>query len=139
MKRRQLATQIGNNLQPQPQGLPTMKIDFSTVLLDLDGRPLKGPDTSKDPVGTNQNGEPLYPLRDLTLANASVQGLMSQTQESIREPGEVKLRCYTLAQMVHKGGKIDLEPGDADFIKGRIASIFAPAVVGPAFNLLNGN
>jgi hypothetical protein len=110
-----------------------MKIDFSAVLMDLNGKPLLAPDND----AVQAAGLP-PPSKPLTLAAASVEALLATTRESAQDPGDVKLRCYTLAQQINAGGTVDLDPGDAAFIKTKIAAVYSPAVVGPAFALLNG-
>lgn len=100
-----------------------MKIDFSAVLLNVtNNKPIKDAETDKD----------------LTLGAASVTALLAMSQQSQNDTGEVKFRCYQLAQKLQPGGEVEIEPGDAEFIKTRISYIYGPVVLGPAFALLNG-
>jgi hypothetical protein len=98
-----------------------MKIDFSTPLLGLSGAPLLVQD----------NGEQV----PMTLAIAAVEGLM---HESEGDAGEVRAACWRLARAVHRAAEVDLTPEEAALVKLKIGALYPPAVVGPAYELLNG-
>lgn len=98
-----------------------MKVDFSTVLAGLHGRPL------------SDNNGPV-----LTLALAAEMALVALTPQSQRESGDDKYRVWKLAQRVGSGGVQDLAPEEAALIKTKIGEFFGAEVVGPSFDLLNG-
>lgn len=98
-----------------------MKVDFSTVLTDFKGHPLadgKGP--------------------SLTLGVAAENALVGMTPQAQQESGEQKYRNWKLAQLASVGGVVDLTPEDAAVIKAKIGEFYSAAVVGPAYELLNG-
>lgn len=124
MKRTLLARAIASAVNPEKEGSPRMKIKFSTVLLALDGTSLK----KQDAKGTD--------LGIMTLAHASTEALLAYSEDS----GTAKFEAYEIARKIKEAGDGELEitPEDAGKIKDKIARIYSPAVVGPAFVLLNG-
>lgn len=98
-----------------------MKIDFSTVLQTLTGVAFQIKETDKE--------------RDMTLADASVEALLAPSQD---ETGQQKFEAYQLAAKVNKAAEVELTPEEVAAIKSKIGAAYGPAVVGPAFTLLNG-
>lgn len=98
-----------------------MKINFSTVLTSLTGEPLKVDDKGNV----------------LTLAKACTEALLAMNPQA-QESGTDKFEAYQLAQKIHAGGEVEILPADAERLKTKIAAIYGPAVVGPAYALLNG-
>lgn len=99
-----------------------MKIDFSTVLLTLYGKPyMSKTDTGEVP---------------LTLASAALEALLGPAQSP--ETGEQKFRAYQLAERVALGGEVDLIPEDVVLLKEKIGVHYLPGVVGAAYKQLNG-
>lgn len=101
-----------------------MKIDFSTPLLNLlTGKPFTTKDGEKE--------------RPMLLSDAAIEALMALNPQA-QDTGEQKLKCYQLAQKVQLGGEVELDPEDVALIKSKVGAIYGPAIVGPAFTLLNG-
>jgi hypothetical protein len=98
------------------------KIDFSAPIKTLSGQSFKTKEGDAD--------------RDMTLADAAVEGLLAPTQAP--ESGEEKFRLFKLAERIYKAGEVDVEPEEIALIKQKIGAHYLPAVVGPAFKLLNG-
>lgn len=99
-----------------------MKINVDTVMASIDGQPLKGPDGKSD----------------ATLKNISVVALMTMFDQDKAMQGDEKLRLYEMATKINAGGEIELAPEDVVLLKKRIGFAYGPAVVGPAYKLLNG-
>jgi hypothetical protein len=100
-----------------------MKINFDSELKALDGAALQ--------TGGNES-------KPFTLKLAAVEALMRDTDQDAKQSGEQKLKRFDLAERIFKGGEIEITPEEAALIKERIGKGFTPAVVGPAFRLLNG-
>ncbi len=99
-----------------------MKINFSTVLNDLNDNPLQFAEG-----GT---------LRPMELRDSAIEALMS-TSNSLPD-GEAKFKVYELAKRLHEGGDIDLKPEEAALLKEKIGVAYGANVVGPSYELLNG-
>lgn len=94
-----------------------MKIDMSQTLLDLGGLPLRNNDEI------------------LTLGSVSIEALVL-VQRDDRVNGGEKFKRYQIAQKIHGKDLIDLTLDEIVLIKDLIGKAYGPAVVGPAFNLL---
>jgi hypothetical protein len=99
-----------------------VKIDFSSILLNLNDTPLMQP---PGPEGANVPA---------TLAWVASEALLRATDE---KDGQKKYKLYALALKVGAGGEVDLKAEDIALIKARIGEQFAPLVVGRAFDLLD--
>jgi hypothetical protein len=97
-----------------------MKVNFSAPLVGLDGKALQ-----------EGNAPPL------TLGKACEMALVAATPQSQSETGEEKYKAWKLAQRV-ASGEHDISPEDASYLKLKIGHFFTTAVVGPAYDLLNG-
>lgn len=97
-----------------------MIVNFDSNLPDLNGKPLP------------KNDKEALPLKDVC-----IEALMAMVMEE-RVNGETKFKRYELALKINKGGEIDVTPEEATMLKERIGTMFGPAVVGPAFKILNG-
>lgn len=97
-----------------------MKINFDTTLIHLDGTKLKVKDA------------------DMSLKFAATEALMQIAESDRTASGEAKYKRYELAVKVNAGGEVEITPEEAALLKQRIGEIFGPAVVGPAYKLLNG-
>jgi len=75
---------------------------------------------------------------DATLKGIAVMSLMTMIDADKGMQGDEKLKLYELACKVNAGGDVELSPEEAALIKKRIGLMFGPAVVGPAFKILNG-
>lgn len=100
-----------------------MKINFSAVVTNLDGQPMKQP--------AMQGTEPA----DATLAWVVAEALLRSTAE---KDGEGKYKLFALAMKVGAGGEIDLTPEDVSTIKLKVGEAYGPLIVGRAYDLLNG-
>lgn len=98
-----------------------MKINFDSTLKHIDGKDL----TIKEGVG-------------LTLKAACIESLMQITDSDRNASGEVKFKRYELAVKVSAGGEVEITPEEATMLKERVGEVYGPAVVGPAYKLLNG-
>jgi hypothetical protein len=102
------------------------EIDFSTVIRDLDGAPVK---MCADETPACKAGATIGMIAAGAL-------LAPDDPHSPQAPAE-KVRCFTLALSVHKGGRIDVSAEDVVLIKGRIAAAYGPLIVGRAFEILD--
>lgn len=96
-----------------------MKVDFSTVLNDLLGEPLK------------EDGKPF------TLSMACCTALMTPAQDEPNVAAETKVRRFKLATAIIQGGEQDFSIEDVAELKKLIGKIFGPLVVGRAFEILD--
>lgn len=95
-----------------------MQVDFDTALLDIRGKPIE----------TAPGGPPM------TLAYAACEALLALKPT---DTGIDKAKCYRLAMAIVNGGTVNLTPEDAALIKAKIGEIYAPIIVGRAFDLLD--
>ena len=103
-----------------------MKIDFSTLLLGLDGEVLRTPPTKAGEEGKAQ-----------TLSRVCVDALVAVEPNTIPD-GKTSFERYQLAEKINDKKEVDLEAEDIVILKDRVGKIFGPIVVGPAYNLLEG-
>jgi hypothetical protein len=97
-----------------------MKIDFSTVLKDFDGRPLK------------DGGE------EVTLKSVTQMALMAQYRDETELAATEKVRRFALAMKLQNGSaEVDLPVEDVAEIKRLIGRAMGPLVVGRAYELLS--
>jgi len=99
-----------------------VKIDFSSVLLDLKDKPIE----------INVDGEKV----PMTLALAASEALL--IMDPREQDGALKSQYFKLTLRVVNGGEVELEPKDAELIKKKIGARWSPLIVGRAFELLNG-
>lgn len=100
-----------------------MRVDFSQPLMSIYGEPLTANDTGA--------------VKVVTLGSASIEALFVV---DIEETGAQKFKNYELAKAISvaKDGTLDVTPEDAAHLKLKIGKAYGPAVVGPAYELLNG-
>ena len=96
-----------------------MKIDVTTVLQGLDGKPFK------------------LENKDLTLRKVATEALMAIYQDEPTLDGETKFKRYKLASKFNGADEINLTPEEAAEAKKLIGKAFGPAVVGPVFELFD--
>lgn len=90
-----------------------MKIDFSVVLKDIEGEPLK-----------DEKG------RDFTMARAACAALLASFPDE-KEIGEKeKVDRFKLAISATAGGEQEVSINDASLLKKLIAKLYGPLVVG---------
>jgi hypothetical protein len=95
-----------------------MKIDFSAVIKDLDG------DAVKD-------GE-----RDATLGRVACTALLASHADEQNLPAEDKVKRFRLAEVAAKGAQAELQVEDVALIKTLIGKMFAPLIVGRAYDII---
>lgn len=90
-----------------------MKIDFSVVLKDIEGEPLK-----------DEKG------RDFTMARAACAALLASFPDE-KEIGEKeKVDRFKFALAATNGGEQEIPMNDAVLLKSLIAKLYGPLVVG---------
>ena len=96
-----------------------MKIQWTTVLKDMDGKEL-----------TAEGSKPL------TLARVAINALSQLTQEDQNLGGEAKFKLGLLANKIHTEPEADFEAEEIAKVKERIGKLYAPFAVFQAYNLL---
>lgn len=99
-----------------------MKLDFSKALIGIKGVPLKK-------AGSDE---------DVDLKHIAVEALLAQFQDEPNLPGEKKMKRYALAEKISVPGEVELEVEEVALLKDLIGKAFGPAVVGPAFKVIEG-
>ena len=96
-----------------------MKIDFSQVLKDFDGGPIKG-----------QDG-------DITLGFVCEDALLAVLKEETERPNASEyIKRYELARSIHKGKELDLTAEDIVLMKGRILKTRPALIYGLTSDML---
>lgn len=96
-----------------------MNIDFSAVILDIEGKP------------TKDGAE-----KDLTLGAVSCTALLAQYADEQSLSGDEKVKRFRLAEAAVKGGVQDIKVEDAALLKKLLAKAFGPLVVGRAYDII---
>jgi hypothetical protein len=100
-----------------------MKIDFSSELTDIKGRPL--------PIKDGEDS------RTMCLCDAALEALLTLYGDEQPQPdGMEKFRRYKLAVKVDGAGEVELEAEDVAKIKTLIAKRWPPLVVGRCYELI---
>ena len=96
-----------------------MKIDFTQVLKDLDGKEIKGPDG------------------DITLGFICVDALLAPLKGEMEKPnaGDT-IRRYEFAKAIHNGEELDLKVEDIALLKGRILKTRTTLIYGITSDML---
>ena len=74
----------------------------------------------------------------IMLRTVCVNALMATLPKDNENTGDKKLAIFTIAQKITQEDKPDLDIKDVDLIRDRVGKAFGPAIVGPAFPILNG-
>lgn len=98
-----------------------MKIDFSAILLDLNGAAVNKSASADDGPAT--------------LAFVSCEALLAPEQS---QSSEDKVRQFALAIRIVNGGEQEVTPEEATLIKACVGRVYPPLIVGRAYELLNG-
>ena len=97
-----------------------MTLDVTQVLTGLDGEALM------------ENDKPI------TLRPICINALMATMETDRGMSGEDKVKLWALAGKIQKEDRLALVAEDVALLKKRIGASYGPAIVGPAFLLLNG-
>ncbi len=98
-----------------------MKVDMTQTLITIDGKPLTDADD-----------------KAVTLQTVCINALLATLDVDKNLSGEDKMAAHTLATRIHGEAEPNLEPEDLTKLKERIGKMYGPAVVGPAYAILNG-
>ena len=97
-----------------------MKINFDTILTNLNGQALK-----------DEKDEPT------SLKTVAVNALMQPYPDERELSGEDKLKRFSIALLIQPGGDIDLNAEQVSLIKKLIGKLYTPLIVGRAYPLLD--
>jgi len=101
-----------------------MKVDFSQVLVGLDGKPMQL-QTAPDRV------EPM------TLGRVAIEALLTPNEND--KDGATKLARFNVALRINDArAPMDMSPEDAATLKALIGAMYPPLIVGRTFEILNG-
>lgn len=106
-----------------------MKIDFSTVLNDLKGVPLK--DGLPPAEGQEDKRE------ELTLGSVVCSALLATYPDENNLDPKVKFQRFKLAEKASDGGEQELTVEDAAEIKKLLGKAWGPLVMGRAYEILD--
>lgn len=108
-----------------------MKINVGTVLLDLEGHPLRDGEL-KDTAGRT-----LRPERDFTLRKACTEALQAMNLTGDSPDGEERYRRFLLASKIQNMDSPDLSVEEVSKLKRLIGLAFGAIVVGRAYEILD--
>lgn len=99
-----------------------MKINLDTILLGIDGKPLKS--------GTEENAE------NLTFRRAAANGLLSEVEQA---DAQNKYRRYELAVRLSDAAVVELNISieDASLIKYAVGKAFPALIVGRVYDIID--
>lgn len=103
-----------------------MKVNFSQILNNINGKPLK----HRDEEGNEG---------DLKLSDVCTNALMSLAEQDKNENGVKKFKRYQLATKIHKQDEVEVTAEEVSLLKEKIGSLYGPAVIGPCYELLEGS
>ena len=113
------------------------KIDFTAKLMQIDGKaPIQQEKKDKD-----AEGKPVSTMVDLTLEEVCTQALLTPYQDETAITGEEKAQRYQIAKTIARtaaGETTVLKSEDILAIKKLLPKLYAPLIVGQAFDLLEG-
>ena len=102
-----------------------MEIDFGRTLMSLTGEPLEVMEKDKK-----------VPL---TLGKASAEALLAPLEKDKLETGQKKYEKWKLAgKIIEAKTPLDVTAEDVALLKDRIGLMYSAAVVGPAYEMLEG-
>lgn len=131
-----------------------MKVNVTQVLANFDGkallRPVDGDQiahaavTARDALLTGDVDAAKIALNGmakpepLTLRHVACQALMTIGKADDAMPGDKKIALFSLAKRMYEQDEPDIGESEATLLKDRINMFFGPAVVAPAWCILNG-
>ena len=118
-----------------------MTLDVTQVLADMDGKPMMEPRQVFDDDGKpvlDAEGKPTVERVAVTLRMVCQNCLAAQLETDKGMSGEDKIAIYSLSLKIHKEDRPVLDAKEVVLLKARVGMAFVPAIVGPAFLLLNG-
>jgi hypothetical protein len=95
-----------------------MKIDFSSVIKDLDGEAVKDGD------------------KDATLGRVACTALLASYADEQNLPAEDKVKRFRLAEIAAKGGAQEMGIEGVALVKKLIGKAFAPLIVARAYDII---
>lgn len=99
-----------------------LKVDFSKLLNDLSGQPIKN----------DKGGE------DLILKDVAIRALTTALPEDQALTGEQAFKRLELARRIHQGGEQELDPAEAVLIRDRVPKIWVLEISGQVYEMLKG-
>ena len=110
-----------------------MKINFTQLLLDLDGKPLK----EAAPM-LQDDGSTKIEVKTITLDSACSLALVAPDRQGGRPtPEEKKIECWQLALKIHNSTRdVELESKEVALIRERVARNPSPLIVGQVRDML---
>lgn len=100
-----------------------MKIDMTTVLLALDGKPI--------PIGPGEDS------LNSTLRTIVENALLSPLRGDENVTGAKKAEMFILAMRAHTEDQCDMKAEEITMVKERIGRAFPPLIVGRAYEILD--
>jgi hypothetical protein len=97
-----------------------MKLDFSQIITDLKGEPIKGSDDA------------------LTLGEVTSTTMIAIMPDDQSLTAEDKVKMFRIAQLAVKGGEQELKIEDIGLLKKRIGKMYGALIVGRVFDLIEG-
>jgi len=101
-----------------------MKIDVTPVLLGFNGKPIQA---------DNEDGEPVR----WTVRKVCCDALLAVRRGDDKLTGEDKAHRFALARRIFEDDSVDFTPEDLALVRKLIGAGFGPAIVGPAWALLD--
>ena len=118
-----------------------MTLDVTQVLIGYDGEALMDTKPIYDDNGVQHvdaKGELQVEKVPITLRPICTNALMLVMETDRGMSGEDKVKLWSLAGRIQKEDKPYLLAADLVLLEKRIGAAYGPAIVGPAFLLLNG-
>jgi hypothetical protein len=124
-----------------------MKRNFDTILLDLEGKPLKDGhpkfkrDKAGNPVYDEATSEPvvLTPAKEATLKTVAFVSMRASLPGDDTMSGDDKLKLYALAAKIVPGGVVDITADEVALLTGRIARTYDFVTYGRAKEILDAD
>ena len=118
-----------------------MTLDVTQVLTGLDGEALMESKPIYDDKGiqhVDAKGNLQVEKVAVALRPICINALMAVLETDRSMSGEDKVKIWVLAGKIQKEDVVELVAEDVALLKKRVGAAYGPAIVGPAFLLLNG-